>query len=141
MNLLVFDIVSSPSEPAITVQASSDGVTYQEARSVSRNGYRVNSWLPAMEVRFIRIVITPSHPDDLGGTTFSFGITGFSGRLGPPLSAHPKTPPRRREAAPLSAASKLPRAKPKDKPRPRLRPMRGSRIPVQGGLFEALEIT
>jgi hypothetical protein len=79
LNLLVFDIVSSPSEPAITVQASSDGVTYQEARSVSRNGYRVNSWLPAMEVRFIRIVITPSHPDDLGGTTFSFGITGFSG--------------------------------------------------------------
>src|SRR3954466_11662323 len=138
MNLLVFDIVSSPSEPAITVQASSDGVTYQEARSVSRNGYRVNSWLPAMEVRFIRIVITPSHLDDLGGTTFSFGITGFSGRLGPPLSAHPKTPPRRREAPPLSAHCKLPRARSRKTSCGRASVLCGAvgfRVP--GGLFEA----
>ena len=81
LTLLVFDIVMSPSDPAIAVQVSASGVTYTAATRVARNGYRVSAWLPAGEVKYVRIVITPSHPDTLGGSGYTFGLTSFTAYL------------------------------------------------------------
>ena len=76
--VLTFDIVTTPSDPQIRVFASTNDVTYVEATSVSRNGYRVNAWIPKQPVKFLRIEISPSHPDQIGGSTFTFGLTSFS---------------------------------------------------------------
>lgn len=78
INHLIIDIVATPSSPAIVVSSSGDGLTYTQATNVALNGYRINAWLPIQEVRFVRLQITPSHPDTLNGTTFTFGITNFS---------------------------------------------------------------
>lgn len=78
LNQFIIDIVSTPSQPIINVTVSGDGLTYTSASKVAINGYRINVWLPATEVRFIRIQIIPSHPDDLNGNTWTFGITNFS---------------------------------------------------------------
>jgi hypothetical protein len=78
INHFIMQIVASPSQPTIVVTVSRDGLTYTSATQISINGYTVNVWLPSTEVRFIRIQITPSHPDDLNGTAFTFGITNFS---------------------------------------------------------------
>jgi hypothetical protein len=78
LTLLVFDIAAMPSEPSISVQASSNGMTYVDANQVSRNGYRLNAWLNPMEVKSIRLIITPTHPDELGGSSFTFGLTAFN---------------------------------------------------------------
>lgn len=78
LTLVVFDIVSLPSQPKIEVRASANGVRYQDADQISRNGYRINAWLPTESVRFLRIEITPTHPDTLGGNGFIFGLTNFS---------------------------------------------------------------
>jgi hypothetical protein len=75
VTLLVFDIVATPSVPVVTVQVSSNGVQYSDALASSISGYRVSTWLPQQSVRFIRITISPSHPDDLGGNAYTFGIT------------------------------------------------------------------
>lgn len=78
LNLVVFDIVSFPSDPQITVQASDNGVRYTDALSVSRNGYRVNAWMPTKAVKFLRIGITPNQPDTVGGSSYTFGLTNFT---------------------------------------------------------------
>jgi hypothetical protein len=78
LNQFIIDIVASPSSPVIVVTVSQDGLTYTPATQVAINGYRVNVWLPSTETRYIRLQITPSHPDDLNGNTFTFGITNFS---------------------------------------------------------------
>ncbi len=78
LTLAVFDIVSLASDPAITVSASPDGVTFTPASSVSLNGYRINAWFPPVAVRFLRLTIAPTHPDTLGGTSFTFGLTDFT---------------------------------------------------------------
>jgi hypothetical protein len=75
VTLLVFDIVATPSVPVVTVQVSSNGVQYTDALASNISGYRVSTWLPQQSVRFIRITISPSHPDDLGGNSYTFGIT------------------------------------------------------------------
>lgn len=75
ISLVVFDIVTLPSDPAITVSASVNGLEQLAARSVSRNGYRVNAWLEPRSVRYLRIQIAPTHPDTIGGNTFTFGLT------------------------------------------------------------------
>lgn len=77
ITLLVFDIASMPSDPTIKVQASTNGVSFVDAQQVSRNGYRLNAWLPPMEVKSIRLILTPSHPDELSGSVFTFGLTDF----------------------------------------------------------------
>lgn len=77
INQLVIDIVATPSAPTILVSSSVDGLTYTSADKVAINGYRINVWLPSQEVRFIRMQIIPSHPDDLNGTSWTFGITNF----------------------------------------------------------------
>lgn len=78
LNQFIIDIVASPSSPTIIVTVSGDGLTYTPATQVAINGYRINVWLPATETRFIRVQVVPSHPDDLNGSSFTFGITNFS---------------------------------------------------------------
>lgn len=77
LTLLVFDIAAMPSEPTIQVQASTNGVSFVDATQIARNGYRLNAWLSPMEVKTIRLVITPTHPDEIGGSSFTFGLTAF----------------------------------------------------------------
>ena len=76
--IVVFDIVSLPSDPGIRAFASSDGITQVEASAISRSGYRVNAWFPNMPVKYLKIEISPTHPDTIGGNTFTFGLTSFS---------------------------------------------------------------
>lgn len=78
LNQFIIDIVATPSSPTIVVSVSSDGLTYTQASKVAINGYRINVWLTSTEVRYIRMQVTPSHPDTLNGNTFTFGITDFS---------------------------------------------------------------
>lgn len=78
INQFVMQIVPSPSSPTIVVSVSNDNLTYTPANKVAINGYTVNVWLPSTEIKYIRIQITPSHPDDLNGSAFTFGITNFS---------------------------------------------------------------
>jgi hypothetical protein len=78
LTLVVFDIVSMPSDPGIRVFASADGVTQVEASAISRSRYRVNAWFPAMAVKYLQIQIAPTHPDTIGGSAFTFGLTSFS---------------------------------------------------------------
>lgn len=78
VTLLVFDMVSMPSNPDIQVFGSTDGITLIPAREVSVNGYRVNAWFSSKAIRYSRIQITPRMPDTLGGSTYTFGITALS---------------------------------------------------------------
>ncbi len=78
LSLIVFDTVISPSQPAVSVSVSPNGVRYTTAQAVARNGYRVNSWVPQESVKFIRIRITPSHPDMLSGNSYTFGLTDLN---------------------------------------------------------------
>jgi len=81
LTLLVFDIVMSPSNPAITVRVSPTGVTYTPATQVTCTGYTVTAWLPEGEVKYVSIAITPTHPDTLGGSAYTFGLTSFTADL------------------------------------------------------------
>jgi hypothetical protein len=67
--VVVFDIVTLPSDPGIRVFASADGITQVEASSISRSGYRVNAWFSNMPVKYLQIQISPTHPDTIGGNT------------------------------------------------------------------------
>lgn len=78
LSQLIIDIVASPSSPTIVASISNDGLTYTPANQVAINGYRVNVWLPSQETKYIRIQVTPTLPDTLGGNSFTFGITNFS---------------------------------------------------------------
>lgn len=78
LTFLSLDIVSIPSDPGLAVYASHDGVVYVPASSVSIAGYRINSWFPSVPAKYIRLVVSPTHSDTIGGTTFTFGITGAS---------------------------------------------------------------
>jgi hypothetical protein len=75
---LTIDIVASPGTPTVTVATSSDGVTYTQANNVAVNGYQITVFLPSIEVKFIQMQVTPSHPDNLNGSSFTFGITDIS---------------------------------------------------------------
>lgn len=75
---LVIDVIATPGSPAITVATSADGVTYIAATQVAINGYRVNAWLPSVKVKHIQMIVTPSHPDNLSGSSFTFGITSLT---------------------------------------------------------------
>lgn len=75
VSLVVLDMVMLPSDPSVRVLLSADGVSWNEADSVSRNGYRINAWCQSQPVRYLRVLVHPTHPDTLGGTTFTFGMT------------------------------------------------------------------
>lgn len=77
LNHFIIDIVATPSTPTILVSVSNDGIAYTPGTDVALSGYRINVWLTPQELRFIRIQITPALPDNLGGNTYTFGITDF----------------------------------------------------------------
>jgi hypothetical protein len=79
LTLLVFDIAATPSQPKIEVEISANGISFTPALNTALNGYRVNAWITPSKVRFIRVSITPTHPDNLGGDSFTFGLTSFAG--------------------------------------------------------------
>lgn len=78
LNHFIIDIVAMPSSPQFVVSVSNDGITYTQATNVAASGYRINVWLTPQELRFIRMQVTPALPDNLGGDTYTFGITDFS---------------------------------------------------------------
>ncbi len=78
LSQFIIDIVATPSTPTIVVSVSNDGVTYTPATSISIQGYVVTVYLSSMELKYIRIQITPAMPDNLNGNTFTFGITNFT---------------------------------------------------------------
>ena len=73
LSLLSFDVVSTPSGPGISVGVSENGVAFAPASSIAFNGYRINAWLVPATVRFVRLAISPTHPDTLGGSVYTFG--------------------------------------------------------------------
>lgn len=77
-SLIVFDISATPSEPTIKVEVSANGISYQAASQVALAGYRVTAWLQSQTVRFVRVTISPTHPDNLHGTVCTFGLTSFT---------------------------------------------------------------
>ena len=79
LSLLSFDMVSTPSTPEVSVGVSENGVTFAPASSIALNGYRINAWLVPQTVRFVRLTINPTHPDTLGGSVYTFGLTSVSG--------------------------------------------------------------
>ena len=77
-SLILFDIAATPSSPVLSVSVSADGTTYVPATSVNLEGYRISARLAHSSVKYIKLSIQPSHPDDIDGTTFTFGITDVS---------------------------------------------------------------
>ena len=67
------------SSPTINASVSSNGLTWTPASKVSLSGYRLNIWLPNTPARYIKLEMTPSHPDNLGGSVYTFGVTDVSG--------------------------------------------------------------
>lgn len=79
VSLLTIDIAAMASSPSISISVSANGLTWTPASNVQLSGYRLNAWLPEVPTKYIQLVITPSHPDNLGGSTYTFGITDLSG--------------------------------------------------------------
>lgn len=77
LNQFIVNIVATPSQPRIVVSVSNDGITYIPSISIAISGYVATVFLPSIELRYIRIQITPAMPDNLNGNTFTFGITNF----------------------------------------------------------------
>lgn len=78
ISVLSISLAAMASAPTIQVQVSADGVVYTPATSVSLNGSAFNAWFGEQEVLYIQVILTPSHPDNLGGEVYTFGITDFS---------------------------------------------------------------
>lgn len=79
-NLVVFDMLSSPGMPTIVVEVSPDGVNYTSFTNISVNGYQVSASGTNTDTNYVRITVTPTAPDLLNGTTYSFGITSLNVR-------------------------------------------------------------
>lgn len=75
ISLVIFDMMNTPSTAQIQVMISQNGINFIPALNVTRNGYRLAARFQPQEIKFIRIVITPTLPDILGGTVFTFGLT------------------------------------------------------------------
>jgi hypothetical protein len=78
LSVMTIALAAMASAPAVTVQVSTDGLIYTPAASTSLNGSVLNAWFAEQSVQFIQLILTPSHPDNLGGNTYTFGITDFS---------------------------------------------------------------
>jgi hypothetical protein len=61
------------------VSVSENGVEWVQATKVILSGSIVSVWMPQTATKYIQVVMTPSGPDNLGGSTYTFGITGLSG--------------------------------------------------------------
>jgi len=108
ITLLVFDAMMPPAAPTIRVFASLTGVTWVEA-AISQNGSRVNAWFDKQPFRYLRVEISPSHADTIGGNTFTFGLSNlgvyvvnyqlYSEYVSKPVMIQPVTPQVRFRAA------------------------------------------
>jgi len=78
LTLLVFDATMPPGTPVIQVYGSQTGVTWEAAAGVSQNGSRVNAWFNNQSFQYLRVEITPTHPDTLSGTAFTFGLSNLN---------------------------------------------------------------
>lgn len=74
-SLILFDIIDSPADPDIKAFVSTNGISYVEAKSVNKYGYRLAAIFDPQEVKYIRLQISPSLPDILGGSIYTFGLT------------------------------------------------------------------
>ena len=79
ISLLTVDVSAMASAPSISVSVSGNGLTWAPASNVQLSGYQLNAWLPLTPVKYVKVVMTPSHPDNLGGLTYTFGITDLTG--------------------------------------------------------------
>lgn len=76
LNLVVFDLVTMPSQPELVVETSLDGLVYTSSQNVGLHGYRATAWIgDSVSCKYLRIQITPAAPDSLGGNSYTFGIT------------------------------------------------------------------
>jgi hypothetical protein len=78
ISFLIVDIAPTPSTPNISISVSADNLVYNQALGSSYSGYRINVWVSPQEVKYIQIVFSPTHPDTLNGSTYTFGITDFN---------------------------------------------------------------
>jgi hypothetical protein len=76
---LSINIAAMSSLPTVSVSTSQNGITWNPATSVAINGSILNAWLPESPAKYIQVVATPTHADNLGGYTYTFGITDLSG--------------------------------------------------------------
>jgi hypothetical protein len=79
VSFITVDVSAMASSPDVSVSVSTNGLVWEPAVSVSLSGSLLNAWLPEIPTKYIQIVITPTHPDNLGGNTYTFGVTGLSG--------------------------------------------------------------
>lgn len=79
LSTLVFDLAGLASNPTINISVSETGIDYIDCLSYSLNVYRLVSYFKPSVVKYIKLTITPSHPDNLGGSLYTFGLTDFIG--------------------------------------------------------------
>jgi hypothetical protein len=79
LTVLTFDLSAVPAKSTVVVSASPDGINYTAAVQTSMNGYRLTAWFSPMNMRYITLAVTPSAPDVLGGSSYTFGLTDFVG--------------------------------------------------------------
>lgn len=77
ISFLIIDFAPTPSIPNISVKVSQNGLTYTSALQITTSGYRASVWITPQEVQYIQVVFSPTHPDTLGGSTYTFGINDF----------------------------------------------------------------
>src|SRR5665213_142099 len=75
LSLLIFDMMDMPAGPTVIASISQNGISYTPATSITQNGYRWGAWFQPQEIQYITVNITPSLPDTLGGSVFTFGLT------------------------------------------------------------------
>ena len=79
LSLLTIDISAMSAAPNISVSTSPNGLIWNQATSISLNGDTLNVWLPNVPTLYVQVAITPAQADNLGGSTYTFGITDVSG--------------------------------------------------------------
>lgn len=77
ISFIIIDFAPTPSIPNINIQVSQNGITFTDATQITTSGYRASVWLAPQEVQYVQVIFSPTHPDTLGGNTYTFGINDF----------------------------------------------------------------
>jgi hypothetical protein len=80
LGVVTFDLAAMASSPQAIVEVSENGMEWRPAVHSALFGYRVVAWLDSFPVLYLRLTLTPTHPDSLGGQSYTFGLTQFSGQ-------------------------------------------------------------
>ena len=67
------------SNPTISISYSLDGITYTPVNSYSLNGYNLTANFTTSQVKYVSLNITPTIPDNLSGSEYTFGIISVNG--------------------------------------------------------------